>query len=151
MLTQEQYRKIMKERAMPIVNACITTKDNPNAETYYGQTNSTRNQLYSFDKTKVEQYKEQIIDIYKDLPRHEGGAPYGFVAFTDFFTDSSDPKRKTWELRLANAFLNLSECAEIVFTSPFKNHEGILCGANAVLKMYIPTREEEERRKRQLR
>lgn len=151
MLTQEQYRKIMKERAMPIVNACITTKDNPNAATYYGTTNSTRNQLYSFDKTKVEQYKEQIIDIYKDLPRRKGGAPHGFVAFTDFFTDSADPKRKMWELRLANAFLNLSDCADIISVSPIENHEGILSGANAVLMMYIPTREEEERRKRQLR
>ena len=151
MLTQEQYRKIMKERAMPIVNACITTKDAPNAETYYGQTNSTRNQLYSFDKTKVEQYKEQIIDIYKDLPRHEGGSIYGYVAFTDFFTDSADPKRKMWELRLANAFLNLSECADIIYLSRVTNHDGIRSGANAILNVYIPTREEEERRKRQLR
>ena len=151
MLTTEQYRKIMKERAMPIINACITTKDAPNAASYYGQTNSTKNQLFSFDKTKVEQYKEQIIDIYKDLPRRPGGAPYGFVAFTDFFTDSSDPKRKMWELRLANAFLNLSKCADIVIVSPIENHEGILSGANAVLNVYIPTREEEERRKRQLR
>lgn len=43
MLMTEQYRKIMKERVMPIVNACITTKDNPNAAAFYGQTNSTRN------------------------------------------------------------------------------------------------------------
>lgn len=64
MLTTEQYRKIMKERVMPIVNACITTKDNPNAATFCGQTNSTRNQLFSFDKTKVPQYKDDLIEVF---------------------------------------------------------------------------------------
>lgn len=147
MLTTEQYNKIMKQKAMPIINACITTTANPNAATYYGQTNSTKNSLFSFDKTLVEQYKEKIIDIYKDLPRKQGGSIHGYVAFTDFFTDTSDPKRKAWELRLANAFLNLSECADIIYLSHVKNHDNVLSGANAILNMYIPTREEEEKRK----
>lgn len=149
MLTAEQYNKIMKQKAMPIINACITTSNNPNAATFSGQTNSTRNSIFSFDKTLVEQNKEKIIDIYKDLPRQKGGSIYGYVAFTDFFTNTSDPKRKVWELRLANAFLNLSTCADVVFLSPVKSTDNILSGANAILNMSIPTREEEEKRKKQ--
>ena len=148
MLTTEQYRKIMKERVMPIVNACITTKDNPNAATFCGQTNSTRNQLFSFDKTKVPQYKDDLIEVFKDLPRHEGGSVYGYVPFTDLFSDTTDPKRKAWELRLANAFMGLSEIAEVAFLSPVHSTDGVLSGANLCLNQYIPTREEEERRER---
>ena len=120
MLTTEQYNKIMKQKAMLIINACITTKDNPNASTFYGNTNSTRNSLVSFDKTLVEQYIEKIIDIYKDLPRKQ-------VALLMVM----------WHLQIFSQ----------IHLIPKESPDNVLSGANAVLNMHIPTREAEEKRK----
>lgn len=139
MLTAEQYDAIMLKKAMPIVNKCLTQRDNPNAATYGGLTNSTQRSHFSFDKTIVAQCREQIIDIYRDLPRRfSPAAPYGFVAFTDFFTNNKNPKRIQAELKLANAFINLSDCADIVLSIPLRNDNNDLLGANAMLRFNIP-------------
>lgn len=145
MLTTEQYNSIMRQRAMPIINACITTRDNPNAATYFGQTTSTKNQYYSFDTSLVEKYRDSIIDIYRDLPRcHETDAPYGYVAFENFFTNTTDPKRQQFELKLANAFINLSYCAKVIVPMPLRSKDNIVYGANAEVSIPIQTRQKEK-------
>lgn len=70
--------------------------------------------------------------------------PFGYVSFDDFFSEASDPKRVEWEMRLANAFLALSECAGIIIRAPIANDDNKLVGANATLLRDIPTRQKEE-------
>lgn len=141
MLTAEQYDAIMLKKAMPIVNKCLTQRDNPNAATYRGLSNSTQKSQFSFDKTIVAQCREQIIDIYRDLPRSRTpAAPFGFVAFEDYFTTTTQVKRQQVELRLAEAFINLSACAGVILPIPLKNEKGVLIGADARLCFLIPSR-----------
>lgn len=149
MMTNEQYKQIIVHRAMPIINACITSgTKTPDAQTYTGLTDNTKKILFTFDPKIAKRYQEEIMSIYKDLPRTYGGlSSYGYVAFDDFFSESKDPKLKTKEILLANAFINLSTLLDIVYPRRVLSDEGVLLGADAELKVYIPTRADEEKRK----
>ncbi len=154
MLTEEQYMDIIRRRALPMIKDCLATPEqfgkDPDIVRRSGFTVPTSRKYYYFSKEKVMEHIEDLKDIYADLPRQPRAfhAPFGYVAYSDLITGSSDPRRCLLEFQLADCFTLISEISDLSFAFTLENKDGTPNGANSILAIPFPTRSQINARKK---
>lgn len=125
MMTNEQHSQFRK-KINPIIKACSTTledkKSRPNEISEYpGFSSYTSSSVYFFDVATTMKYRDELIDICRELPRLKTVLPGTVCSITslDLMKETSNPVIMKSQFEAIEKFMFMLNVIQVAAVHPF--------------------------------